>query len=118
VEEFKKGIAPELLKGFTFTKTYGSAAVEINYEHTWDNGQMGIPIFSIEDMYGGTNIFQEGIGAMGMIPTIAYDGNIYVSTGLNTLDDNGALIPERMRLAIRGLIALINITCKYAGIMD
>lgn len=118
VEEFKKGIAPELLKGFTFTKTYGSAAVEINYEHTWDNGQMGVPIFSIEDMYGGTNIFQEGIGAMGMIPTIAYDGNIYVSTGLNTLDDTGALIPERMRLAIRGLIALINITCKYAGIMD
>ena len=55
---------------------------------------------------------------MGMIPTIAYDGNIYVSTGLNTLDDDGALIPERMRLTIKGLVALINITCKYAGILD
>lgn len=118
VDEFKKGMDPELLKGFTFTKTYGSCACEINYEGTWKDGKMGVPIFSIEDMYGGTNIFQEGIGAMGMIPTIAYDGNIYVSTGLNTLDDNGALIEENMRLAIRGLIALINITCKYAGILD
>jgi len=118
VEEFKNGLPAELLKGFTFTKSYNSCAVEINYEKTWADGKMGVPIFSIEDMYGGTNIFQDGIGAMGMIPTIAYDGNIYVSTGLNTLDDSGALIPERMRLAIKGLVALINITCKYAGILD
>ena len=118
VEEFKKGLNPELLKGFTFTKSYNSCAVEVNYEKTWANGKMGVPIFSIEDMYGGTNIFQDGIGAMGMIPTIAYDGNIYISTGLNTLDDNGALIPETMRLAVKGLVALINITCKYAGILD
>jgi len=118
VDEFNKGMDPELLKGIKFTKTYGSAAVEINYEGTWADGKMGIPIFSIEDMYGGTNIFQEGIGAMGMIPTIAYDGNILVSTGLNTLDDQGNLIEENVRLAIRGLIALINITCKYAGILE
>jgi hypothetical protein len=118
VEEFKKGLNPELLKGFTFTKSYNSCAVEINYEKTWANGKMGVPIFSIEDMYGGTNIFQDGIGAMGMTPTIAYDGNIYVSTGLNTLDDNGDLIPDTMRVAIKSLVALINITCKYAGILD
>lgn len=79
---------------------------------------MGVPIFSIEDMYGGTNIFQEGIGAMGMIPTIAYDGNIYVSTGLNTLDDAGNLIEENMRVAIKSLVALINITSKYAGVCE
>ncbi len=118
VDEFKKGLPPQLLQGFRFTKTYGSCAVEVNYEGTWANGKMGVPIFSIEDMYGGTNIFQEGIGAEGMIPTIAYDGNIYISTGLNTLDDNGDLVPDRMRLAVRGLVALINITCKYAGILD
>lgn len=118
VDEFKKGLNPELLKGFTFTKSYNSCAVEVNYEKTWADGKMGVPIFSIEDMYGGTNIFQDGIGAMGMVPTIAYDGNIYISTGLNTLDDNGALIPERMRLVVKGLVALINITCKYAGILE
>lgn len=118
VEEFKKGLVPELLEGFTFTKSYGSCAVEVNYENTWKNGKMGVPIFSIEDMYAGTNLFQEGISAMGMVPTIAYDGNIYISTGLNTLDDNGALIPERMRIAVKSLIALINITSKYAGILD
>lgn len=53
---------------------------------------MGIPIFSIEDMYAGTNIFQTGMGAMGVIPTVAYDGNIYLSTGLRTTDDKGNLI--------------------------
>lgn len=118
VDEFKKGLAPELLKGFKFTESYNSCAVEVNYEDTWKDGKMGVPIFSIEDMYGGTNIFQDGISAMGMIPTIAYDANIYISTGLNTLDDNGALIPERMRLTVKSLVALINITSKYAGILD
>ena len=52
VDEFKKGLPPELLKGFTFTKSYGSCAVEVNYENTWADGKMGVPIFSIEDMYG------------------------------------------------------------------
>ncbi len=118
VDEFQKGLPAEILKGFTFTKSYNSCAVEVNYEKTWADGKMGVPIFSIEDMYGGTNIFQEGIGAMGMVPTIAYDGNIYISTGLNTLDDAGNLIEDRTRLAIKGLVALIKITCKYAGILD
>ncbi|MDR1194260.1 MAG: hypothetical protein LBK98_08880 [Peptococcaceae bacterium] len=117
VEEFK-ALDPAIKDGFIFTKSYNSCAVEINYEHTWKAGKMGVPIFSIEDMYANTNIFQSGVGAMGMVPTIAYDGNIYVSTGLNTLDDKGALIPNRMRLAIKGLVALINITSKYAGICD
>ena len=117
IDEFK-ALDPAIKDGFIFTKSYNSCAVEINYEGTWKDGKMGVPIFSIEDMYGGTNIFQEGIGAMGMTPTIAYDGNIYVSTGLNTLDDAGNLIEENMRVAIKSLVALINITSKYAGVCE
>lgn len=117
IDEFK-ALDPAIKEGFLFTKSYNSCAVEINYEGTWKDGKMGVPIFSIEDMYGGTNIFQEGISAMGMTPTIAYDGNIYVSTGLNTLDDEGNLIEENMRAAIKSLVALINITSKYAGVCE
>jgi len=57
---------------------------------------MGIPIFSIEDMYAGTNIFQTGMAQMGVIPTVAYDGNTYISTGLGTCDSKGNLIEENI----------------------
>ncbi|MDN5322092.1 MAG: hypothetical protein PWQ67_546, partial [Clostridia bacterium] len=83
----------------------------------WKDGQMGIPIFSIEDMYSGTNILQTGMTKFGVIPTIAYDGNIYISTGLGTTDEEGNLIPDRMRYAVRALVKLIEIVCKHAGLL-
>jgi hypothetical protein len=115
VEEFKSlegGFQDDLI----ITKSYNSGAVEINYENTWKDGKMGIPIFTIEDMYAGTNIFQAGMGQMGVIPTIAYDANIFISPGLGTTDEDGNLIKDRMRYAVRALVTLINITCKYAGL--
>lgn len=117
-EEFAKINLPAHLKdGFLISKSYNSTAVEINYENTWKNGQMGVPIFSIEDMYSGTNIFQTGLAQMGVIPTVAYDGNIYVSTGLGTCDEDGNLIEDNMRYGVRALVRLIEITCKYAGLV-
>ena len=109
-EEFTH-LDPKLQKGILISKSYNSTAVEINYEGTWDNGAIGIPIFSIEDMYAGTHLFQ---AQMGVIPTIAYDANIYISPGLATTDENGQLIEERARLAVRALVRLIEIVCKYA----
>lgn len=116
VEEFNK-INPALRDGIIITKAYNGTAVEVNYEGTWKKGEMGIPIFSIEDMYSGTNIFQAGMSAMGIIPTVAYDGNIYLSTGLGTTDKNGALMKDVMRYGITALVRLIEITCKTAGII-
>jgi len=116
-EEFAN-LNPKLKDGIIISKSYNSTAVEINYEGTWKDGQLGIPIFSIEDMYAGTNIFQSGMAQMGVIPTIAYDGNIYVSTGLGTTDPAGNLIEDVTRCGIRALVRLIEITCKYAGILD
>ncbi len=58
------------------------------------------------------------MSALGVIPTVAYDGNIYISTGLATTDEHGALIADRMRLAVKCLVNLINVTSKYAGILE
>ena len=112
-EEFA-ALGAELLEGITITKSYNSTAVEVNYEGTWANGKTGIPIFSIEDMYAGSHLLQTGLAQMGVIPTIAYDANIYMSPGLATTDENGQLIEERARLAVRALVRLIQIIVKYA----
>jgi hypothetical protein len=112
-EEFA-ALDPELQKGILITKSYNSTAVEINYEGTWANGKTGIPIFSIEDMYAGSHLLQTGLSQMGVIPTIAYDANIYISPGLATTDENGQIIEDRARLAVKALVRLIQIICKYA----
>ena len=117
-EEFAKINLPQRLKdGLLISKSYNSTAVEVNYEATWANGEMGLPIFSIEDMYAGSNILQSGMAQMGVIPTVAYDGNIYISPGLGTCDGKGQLIEAAKRPAIRALVKLIEITAKYAGLV-
>lgn len=116
VEEFA-ALPAGLREGIIITKSYNSGAVEVNYEGTWKDGKMGIPIFTIEDMYAGSNLIQSGLAQMGIIPTIAYDANIFISPGLGTTDEEGMLKEQEMRLAVRGLVRLIEIICKYAGII-
>ncbi|HMM19467.1 MAG TPA: hypothetical protein PKA10_01935 [Selenomonadales bacterium] len=115
-EEFDK-IHPTIKKGLIISKSYNSRAVEINYENTWANGELGLPIFSIEDMYSGTNIFQSGMAQMGVIPTVAYDGNIYMSPDLATTDSKGNLLKDVMRYAVRAQVRLIEIVAKYSGLI-
>lgn len=114
-EEFK-ALPKKFQDGLAISKSVNSLAVEINYENTWKEGQPGIPIFSIEDMYAGTHIFQAGTMQMGIIPTIAYDANIFISLGLGTLDADGNLLEKETRLIVKGMVGLMNITCKYAGV--
>ena len=102
--------------GLRITKSYNSATVEVNYENTWKEG-LGFPIFSIEDMYAGSHLLQVGLAQMGIIATIAYDGNIFISPGQGTCDDDGNLIEDRMRLAIKGLVVLMEIVGRYAGFL-
>ena len=111
-------IDPRIKPYFQIAKSYNSGAVEVNYEDSWKDGKMGIPIFSIEDMYSASNLLQDGCGAMGIIPTIAYDANIFISPGLGTTDKNGNLIHERAQMVTKGLVKLIEIVCKHAGILD
>lgn len=115
-DEFDK-INPALAKGLLISKSYNSTAVEVNYEGTWADDGIGFPIFSIEDMYAGSNLMQTGLAQMGIIPTIAYDANIYISPGLGTTDDNGQIIEDRARYAVKGLVRLMEIIGRHAGLI-
>ena len=90
--------------------------MEINYEPTWEGEGLGFPIFSIEDMYAGSNILQAGLSQMGIIPTIAYDGNIFISLGLSTTNEE-ELLEKPMRKAIKGLLRLMEIVGRYSGFL-
>lgn len=116
VQEEFAALPKHFLPDLRISKSLNSLAVEINYENTWKQDRPGIPIFTIEDMYAGTNLFQSGMAQMGVIPTIAYDANIFISLGLGTLDPDGNLLEEETRLIVRALVGLIRITCKYAGV--
>lgn len=116
-EEFNK-LPSDLRSGWTLTKSRNSYAIELNYEKTWSEGRSGFPIFSIEDMYAGTNLLQSGMSHMGFVPTIAYDANIFISPGLGTTDAEGRLLQDETRLACRALMRLIEIVGRHAGILD
>ena len=49
--------------------------------------------------------------------TVAYDANIMISPGCGTTDEEGNLIEERARWAAKAMVKMIEITCKYAGII-
>lgn len=117
MEEFDS--LPDLLKtGWNFYKSINSLAVELNYSDTWADGTLGIPIFSIEDMYAGSQIIQVAMAQMGLIPTIAYDANIFISNGIGNLDENGNLIEQPTRLAVQAMFKIIEIVSRYAGLLD
>jgi hypothetical protein len=116
-EEFSE-LPSEIRAGWTLTKSVNSCAIELNYEKTWDDHQLGFPIFSIEDMYSGTNLLQSGMSQMGFVPTIAYDANIFISPGLGTTDEEGRLIEDKTRLACRALMRLIKIVGHEAGLLQ
>ncbi len=103
-------------EGISITPSINGAAVEINYIETWKNGEPGIPIFSIEDMYAGSNLIQVGMGHMGIRPPLCYDGNIFIVMGQGNLDEEGNLKPDVYRVAIRGLIRTLETIIKWSKI--
>jgi len=116
-QEFDR-INPQLKDGLSIFKSYNCSSIEVNYENTWKDGKMGIPIFPIEDMYAGTALTQSGMSAMGIVPTLAYDGNILLSPGLGTTDEEGRLLEEPTRYIVRALVRLVEILCKYARVIE
>jgi hypothetical protein len=116
-EEFEK-LPSGIREGWLMTRSLNSLAIELNYEGTWRDGEFGVPIFPIEDMYAGTHLLQAGMSQMGVVPTIAYDANIFISPGLGTTDENGALQEDRARLAVRALMRLIEVVCNHAGVLS
>lgn len=115
VREELAALPEKVRAGLVVSKSYNSGTVEINYERTWEDG-IGLPVFSIEDMYAGSHLIQTGLSQMGIIPTICYDANIFISPGMGTSDPEGNLIPDRMRLAVRGLVRVLDILARWAGL--
>ena len=113
VLEELKGLDPEIGKYLLVTKTYNRLEVEVNYQDTWAEDRIGFPIFAVEDLYAGTDMLSRGMQAMGIIPTGTYDGNISVSTGQSTTDENGQLIEERMRWCVKALFKEMEVINKY-----
>ncbi|MDH5266069.1 MAG: hypothetical protein OEW62_00170 [Candidatus Bathyarchaeota archaeon] len=116
IDEFD-GIEPHLKEGIIISKSINTRGVEIDYEGTWKDGEFGIPIFSAEDSVFGTNLIVLALKRMGILPSITYDGNLWIDPGQGTTDDEGQLIEKRMRMAVRGLVKSLEIVSKWAGII-
>lgn len=99
---------------FNIFKSYNGSAVEVNYEREWLEKGWGLPLFPIEDMYAGCNILQTGMKAMGIVPTLAYDGNIFITPGLGTVDEYGNLLEKPTRIIIKCLVELIKLVIETA----
>jgi hypothetical protein len=112
-EEFSSFEPAEFKDAVLITKSYNSLAVEVNYDRTWSEGKLGIPIFTEEDSFAGTALIENALGSMGILPTITYDGNIFISPGHGTIDERGELIEDKMRLGIKALFHAIGIVCKH-----
>jgi len=100
--------------GLKISKSVNCAAVEVNYLDTWKDDEVGIPIFSIEDMYAGSNLIQYGMPHLGVRPPLCYDGNIFIVMGQGNLDEEGKLLPDKIQLAVRGLIKTLEIIIKWS----
>jgi len=115
-DEFSRLEPSWLRDGLLITKSYHCGSVEIDYEHTWKDGNFGIPIFSGEDMFTNTDLIMSSLGEMGVYPPPIYDGTILITPGLGDTDEEGNIIEENMRLSIRAMVRSIVVLCKHAGL--
>jgi hypothetical protein len=113
-EEISESIFDDYKRDVLVTKTHNNLAVEVNYDRTWKDGKTGIPIFTEEDSFAGTLPIEAVLNAVGVLPTITYEGNILISPGHGTIDTKGSLIEDRARLGVRALFGAYEIVSRYA----
>ncbi|MFW9856562.1 MAG: hypothetical protein ACFFFG_16035 [Candidatus Thorarchaeota archaeon] len=117
VNEFKALEPSRFREKLIITKSYTMGGTELNYEQTWDGERRGIPLFNMEDMFANTNPIMVALDEMGVgLGATIYSGNMFLTPGLGTLDEEGDLVKERASLAIQALVKSVEITCKYAGL--
>ncbi|MDH5405128.1 MAG: hypothetical protein OEX80_01140 [Candidatus Aminicenantes bacterium] len=118
VEEFNSLQPSRFRDKLIITKSYNMGGTELNYEQTWDDGEFGIPIFTVEDLFANTNPLASAQEEMGVYPATIYSGNMFFGPGLGTLDENAELNEEYTRLGVKALVRAVEIVCKYAGLGD
>jgi hypothetical protein len=118
VEEFSQFRYQRFLPKMFLTKSYPYGGTEVCYEQTWMDGDFGIPIFSMEDMFANTNPIMSALDEMGIFPATIYSGIMFLTPGLGNLDEDDELMEEPTRLAVRALVKATEIVCKYAGLKE
>jgi len=93
--------------GLSITKTYDGFGVEVNYTRTWADDGFGIPIFSVEDEAAGMNLIVGGLEVLGLMPPACSEGNIIVTPTRGMQDEDGIFLPDRARVAVRGLAKVL-----------
>lgn len=116
VEEFSAFRPVRFRDNLIITKSYSMGGTELNYAHTWNNDEFGIPLFGLEDLYANTNPIFLAQEAMGISPTTTYGGNMFLAPGLGTLDEHAELNEEYARVGIKSLVKSVEIVCKFAGL--
>jgi hypothetical protein len=105
-EKLRDGFKP----GILISRSVNAGGVEINYEKTWGDGadgRFGIPIFTHEDRIAQSNLLNNALARMGVVPNLSDDANILVTPGAGTFDTEGRLDEQRLRWVVRGqLLAL------------
>jgi hypothetical protein len=118
IEEFKSLNPSRFRDKLIFTKTYHLGGTELNYEQTWEDGEFGIPIFTLEDLWANTNPIVSAQVEMGVEPATIYSGKMFLGPGLGTLDEDGNLIEEYAVLGAKTLVKAVEIVCAHAGLSD
>ncbi|MFX1283078.1 MAG: hypothetical protein ACFFB5_05450 [Promethearchaeota archaeon] len=119
VNEFSSFEPARFKDKLILTKSYTMGGTELNYEQTWQKDEFGIPIFNMEDMFSNTNPIIVALDEMGVgLGATVYSGNIFLTPGLGTLDEEGDLIKENAIIIAKSLLKSIEITCKYADLTD
>jgi hypothetical protein len=99
---------------FVISKSYNMGGVEINYQRTWDGGNTGIPMFTNEDRIAGVGLLGLVMRCMGVVLSQSEDGNVIIMPGLGTVDRNGALLEEPMRMVVRALFSSLAMLGEWA----
>lgn len=116
IEAFDSLVPERFRNDLIITKTYQLGGSEVNYERTWSEGDFGIPIFTLEDLWADTNPIVAAQVEMGIEPATIYGGKIFLGPGLGTLDHDGRLVEDAARIAARCLVKSIEIVCHHSGL--
>lgn len=112
-EEFARA-SGRLKPGIVLARSVNAGGVEINYQDTWRDGEFGIPIYTHEDRVAQTNLINNALARIGIVPNLADDGNILITPGAGTLDPDGRVIEERLRLAVRAVFLVLELVQDWA----
>jgi hypothetical protein len=93
--------------GIVLSKSYNGGAVEINYVDTWNDGKVGIPVFSTEDKAASMNYVVAGLAELGILPCGPDEGNMVITTGRGLVDEGGQLDERIARPAVRALVRVL-----------